>query len=232
MNPSSADTAPSCIWPDRESVGSSQCTAIVLSGDGAVLERTPHERRRDDRAAVVGEAGGARVGELAHLGQLAPSEPLEIAARNPTGTSASALRALDERAEHGGRVDDRLGVGHGEDGAVAACRGGARAGSDRLLVLAAGRAQVDVGIDEGGREHEPGAVDDAMAVRVDVVSELRDHAVVDADVEHGVDAARRIEDARAADDEAVLRSVLAVEHHATSISTPASTATGPWVSRS
>ena len=44
-----------------------------------------------DRPAVVGEAGRARVGELAHLGQLArPAWPFVIAARKPTGTSASA----------------------------------------------------------------------------------------------------------------------------------------------
>ena len=36
----------------------------------AVLERAPHQPGRGDRAAVVGEAGRARVGELAHLGQL------------------------------------------------------------------------------------------------------------------------------------------------------------------
>ena len=161
-----------------------------------------------------------------------PSEPFEIAARNPTGDLGLRLRALDQRAEDGGRVDDRLGVGHGEDGAVAACRGRARAGGDRLLVLAAGRAQVDVWVDEGGREHESGAVDDAMSVRVDRLRELRDHAVVDADVEQRVDAARRIEHARAADDEAVLRSRSCRRASRHLHLEPASTATGPWVSRS
>ena len=89
-----------------------------------------------------------------------------------------------------------------------------------------------MGIDEGGREHEAGRVDDAMAVRLDVGSELGDHAAVHADVEHGVHPARGIDDARAANDEIVLRSALDVEHHATSISSAASTATGPCVSRS
>ena len=40
------------------------------AGDRAVLERAPHQPGRDDGHAVVGEAGRARVGELAHLGQL------------------------------------------------------------------------------------------------------------------------------------------------------------------
>ena len=172
--------------------------------DGAVLERAPHERRRDDRTAVVGEAGGARVGELAHLGQLAALRALGDRGEEADRHLGLGLGTLDERTEHCGRVDDRLGVGHGEDGAEAAGGGRPRAGRDRLLVLAAGRAQVDVRIDERGREHEAGCVDDAMAVRLDVRSELRDHAVVHAHVEHGVHAAGGIDDARAADDEVVL----------------------------
>ncbi len=65
-----------------------------------------------------------------------------------------------------------------------------------------------------------------MAVRVERASELRDRAAVDANVEHRVDAAGRVEDARAADDE-VLVSLFADEDHATS--TAVSTATGPVV---
>ena len=40
------------------------------AGDRVVLERPPHQARGRDRAAVVGERGRARVGELAHLRQL------------------------------------------------------------------------------------------------------------------------------------------------------------------
>ena len=40
------------------------------AGDRVVLERAPHQAGGRDRAAVVGEGGGARVGELAHLGEL------------------------------------------------------------------------------------------------------------------------------------------------------------------
>ena len=161
-----------------------------------------------------------------------PSEPLEIAARNPTGTSASAWARSTSAPSTAAESTTGSRVGHGEDGAEAAGGSRPRAGRDRLLVLAAGRAQVDVRVDEGGREHEARRVDDTMAVRLDVGSELRDDAVVHAHVEHGVHTAGGIDDTRAADDEVVLGCVLDVEHHATSISSAASTATGPCVSRS
>ena len=54
-----------------------------------------------------------------------------------------------------------------------------------------------------GASTSPAAVDDAVTVRVEVGADLRDHAVVDADVERRVDSLRRVEDARAADDDVV-----------------------------
>ena len=86
-----------------------------------------------------------------------------------------------------------------------------------------------VRVDERRREHETGRIDDPMAVRVEVGADLRDHAVVDADVERRVDSLRRIEDARAADHDVVCAGA-ADEHHATP--TAVSTATGPLVSKS
>ncbi len=89
-------------------------------------------------------------------------------------------------------------------------------------------------IDEGRRKHETGCIHDAVAVRLHVRAELGDHAVVHAHVERGVHATSGVDDARTADDEAVERRVLDGEqrHDATSSSTSAATATGPWVSRS
>ena len=117
------------------------------AGDRRVLERAPHQARRERTGqAVVGEAGGAGVGELAHLRQLArPACPFVIAARKPTGIVRLGSRVLDQRAEHRGRVDDRLGVRHGEDRAVAAgrSRGGAATRSSprpRAPASAGGRA--------------------------------------------------------------------------------------------
>ena len=91
-----------------------------------------------------------------------------------------------------------------------------------------------MGIDERRCQHETGCVHDAMAVRFDVRAELSDHAVVHADVEHGLHPTGRIDDARAPDDEAVLRGVPGGEqrHDATSSWSSAGTAAGPCVRRS
>jgi hypothetical protein len=91
---------------------------------------------------------------------------------------------------------------------------------------------MDVGIDEGGSEHETVRVDHPVLVGVDLLAELHDDPIVDADIEHRVNASRRVEQASAADEKAVLRSVLHVQHYATSSSIAASTGTGPCVSRS
>jgi hypothetical protein len=92
---------------------------------------------------------------------------------------------------------------------------------------------VHVRIDERGREHEALAVDDAVPVRVDARPEPCDRPRVDADVEDSVEALAGVEDARTADEEALL-APLAEQHHAAPIScrAPASTPAGPWVSRS
>src|SRR5581483_3951634 len=197
--------------------------------DRAVLERAAHQPGGRDRPAVVGERSRSGVGELAHLGELASVLPDRDRGREAHGHLRLLERPRAQAAQDLGRVDDRVGVRHREDRAVAPGRGRGRARGDRLLVLAAGRAQVDVRVDERGCEHEPGPVDDAVAVRAEPLAELRDGAAVDADVEHGVDPLDRVEDARAADDE-VVGAGAPDEDHATS--SAASTSAGPAVSRS
>jgi hypothetical protein len=143
------------------------------------------------------------------------------------------LRQLDERAEDGGAVDDRIGVRHGEDRAVAARRSRSRAARDGLLVLAAGSAQVDVRVDERRREHEAGRFDHLVLVGVEARPELRDRAGVDADVDGAVRPLGGVDHARAADDDVRRRGLLLEEHQATSwMCATLATLTGPCVSRS
>ena len=118
-------------------------------GQLLVLKRLAHHPRGANGQPVVGEARRAHLGELGHLG-----EPLALLADGDRGHEAGrdarlAARLLAQRAQHRRRVHDRLGVGLGEDRAEAAGRSGARAGVDVLLVLAPGRAQVHVRVDEG-----------------------------------------------------------------------------------
>ena len=58
-------------------------------------------------------------------------------------------------------------------------------------------------VDERRREHEPGPSTTRWPFASSVGADLRDHAAVDADVEHRVDPLRRVEDARAADHDVV-----------------------------
>jgi hypothetical protein len=200
--------------------------------DGPVLQRPPHQARRGDRPAVVAEPCCAGIRELGHLGQLAAGLPLRDRGQEADRYLRLSARRLHERAEHRGRVDDRVGVGHGEDRAEAAGRRRLRAARERLLVLAAGSPQVHVRVDEGGREHEPGRVEHAVPVRRQARTELGDDARVDLDVDLRVDPFRRVEHACTPDEQILLGAILDEEHHATSTGRAASTGTGPVVSRS
>ena len=89
-----------------------------------------------------------------------------------------------------------------------------------------------VRVDERGCEHEPGRVDDAMLVVLDLFCDRGDDAVVDAHVEHRVDSLGGIDDARAAQHDVLARPFSGEEHQATSAAASARTPTGPPVSTS
>src|SRR5581483_6445099 len=120
----------------------------------------------------------------------------------------------DERGEHGGVVDDGIRVRHRQDDAVAARRGRRRPGGERLLVLPAGRAQVDVRIDERGRDDQA-----ARAGRL----EADDHPLLDRDAQALVDPLHRV-DHPALEHEGGGAAVAAGEHHVTATATCAGVA--------
>ncbi len=123
-----------------------------------------------------------------------------IAARKPVGTVASECGALAQGEDVGRGVDDGVGVGHREDAAVAAGGRGAGAGLDLLLVLAARRAQVDVGVEEGGEREQAVGVDDLGVLDLGAagIGELGDLAVADHEVTDGADSGARADDLGAA----------------------------------
>jgi hypothetical protein len=61
-----------------------------------------------------------------------------------------------------GRGGQRVGVGHLEDGGDAAENGGARAGLQVFLVLGAGLAEVDLGVDDAGRRPVQSMISEAF----------------------------------------------------------------------
>ena len=178
-------------------------------GDRAVGERPAHECRRRDRPPVVGERDRTGGSELRHLGQLLPALPLRDRRREARRDDRLLVRLLDERLQDGGGVDDRVGVRHRDDRAVASGRCRMRSRRDRLLVLAPRGAQVDVRVDERRREDEPfRSSRDAL--------DRGDDAVLDGHGGRAVEPLDGIDHARA-DRQRVPRSVRPREHHATSM---------------
>ena len=68
--PSAALTAPSCIAPPRESVGSSSCSASTPPHRRWYCSALRSMPALVHRLAVVGEAERALLAQLGHLGQL------------------------------------------------------------------------------------------------------------------------------------------------------------------
>ena len=211
--PSSAETTPSCAWPPRDSDGSSQWSASRSS-----VSALYWSARRISPAETTGRpssvnAAAPAAASSAISRQLVAELALADRGHEAGGHDRVLARALDERAEDGGGVDDGLRVRHREDRAVAACRGSLRPGADRLLVLAPGSPQVDVRVDERGRDDER-----ARGAGLD----RRDHAVGDRDAQGVVDSLRGSDHA-AFERERVAASVPRDEHHTTSACARAST---------
>ena len=143
------------------------------AGDGAVLERAPHQRRRGDRPAVVGERGRARVGELAHLGQLRAAERLRDRGQEADRDDRLAARLLDERraARRPSRRPDRCSASRGSRSSRRRRRRRCRRRSSprpRGPACGGGRA---------GRRRRARATREVGCARLDP----RDHAVGDGD---------------------------------------------------
>ena len=150
--------------------GARQARVLLVQREHAaaeplVLERLAQDRGAVHRPAVVGEAERAGVGQLGHLGQRVAVEPARDRGEEADRDARLAPRRLAQRAQHGGVVDHRVGVGHRDDGDEAAGRRGAGAGVEVLLVLLAGHAQVHVRVDEAREQVAALAVDQLGARR-------------------------------------------------------------------
>ena len=75
-----------------------------------------------------------------------------------------------------------LGVGHLEDAGDAAQHRGAAAGFEVFLVLGAGLAEMDLGVDDAGQDVKAGAIDDLG--RLARIAEAGNPAVGDRHVAH------------------------------------------------
>ena len=175
-----------------------------------ILQGAARERCSREWTPVVAEADSAGRAEFGHLGELLAGEPAGDGREEPYGYRGLGAGFLGEAAEDAGRVDDRIGVGHGEDRHVAARRRGPRAGRDVLFVLAPRRAQMGVQVDEAGQhEHVAGIDDPGGLAGLELLAEPGDLALGHEHVLDGVDAGLGVDDAAALDEEVGRRPALA-----------------------
>ncbi len=200
VRPRRAEAGPSCIWPPLKSEASWAWMAMKR-----LLTLTYCSARR-----VIAAVGSGIPSSLKPTAPAAPSSPISVsswpsrplvtAAKKPTGTTASAPACSDEALEQGGVVHHRLGVGHAEGGDVTARRRGRRGGRDVLFVLATGRAEVRVQVDEPRQDEHAGRVDHARVLAgLEALADLGDLALLDEHVLHGVGARLGVDDAAALD---------------------------------
>ena len=166
--PRRLDHSPSCMWPP---VGEGLVLAVLGQGDGPGRPLAYSRARRMrpvvlHAAAVVGEDPHAERRQLAHRRERPrPARPTVMAPLTRTSHSPAVSPSVEHLAHHGGGVDGRLGVGHGQHGGEAAEGGGPAAGLDRLGLLAARLAQVGVEVDEARGDDAAGGVEHRGASR-------------------------------------------------------------------
>ena len=158
-----------------------------------VFQGPAHQQRVGHAPAVVGEHADSRgrVGHGAELGEPGAGQPdrdradrLDVAV---PGRPAQAPDLLD----HPGGIGDRIGIGHGVHGGVAAERGRPGAGLDRLGVLAARLAQVRVQVDQAGQGDQAVGVEHLGAGVAQPGADGRDGPAAEQDVGDSGPPARR-----------------------------------------
>ena len=170
-----------------------QARVFAMLDDGKAegpggLERPPHQPGRLDRTAIIRERHGARFGQRSKIGQR-----LAFAAGRNGGdrkhSSKSHLpRPLDQSAGGLNAVVHGPGVGHRTHGGEPSgyCRREARL--ERFRVRIAGLPQVDVQVDESGRDHLTAGVHSFVGAEREIGRDTADDAVLNQDVEVAVQA--------------------------------------------
>ena len=163
--PSTPDMVPSFICASSVSRGSWACWAMTPSN-----ALTYSSARRISTASETQMPSSENTRTRAAESAIAPSsasrstcEPDGDRADRPHVAVAGRLAEVPDLLDHTGRVGDRVGVGHRVDRGEATACGRARAGLDRLGVLAAGLAQVGVQVDQAGQGDQPVGVDRCTA---------------------------------------------------------------------
>ena len=125
----------------------------------AIFERPAHQLRIVDRRAVVAEGDGPGPDELADFGQFLAFAVLADAGHDEDVAMVGPGGLVLDEFDGGLAVDRRLGVGNAGDRGETAGQGGGGAGVDRFVLLASRLAQMDVHVDQPGRDDLARGVD-------------------------------------------------------------------------
>ena len=169
---------------------------------GGGAQGIAHQPVVENRLAVVGH--GHRAGSL-ERGKIRQLLSQAADGRRGDGKDVdqrAALRSLHP-ARDLRRVVDRHGVGHGADGGESAGRRRRSSGGDGLLVGLSGLAQMHVQIDEAGSDDASLGVEAPLGLAAQLAGRRHgSHApVAQQHVHLLIDAARRIDDASACDEQ-------------------------------
>ena len=132
--------------------GMLQHQKIEAAGIG---EHPAHDERIGDRLDPVGKAERAIRRQEAHLGQLAPLEPLGRCGVGVDFGELDLAGAAGEELDDRDIIDRRIGVRQGDHRRHTTRRGGAPAALDRFQVLRTRLAQLHPHIDEPRRQAQP-----------------------------------------------------------------------------
>ena len=170
-----------------------------IEGAG-VLQGVARHQGIGHALAGIADGNAACLFQCAHFRQLFPGQISgQRANRQHPGVAAGFRPAADEFPDSGG-VDDRIGIRHADQGGDAAAGGRFGFAANGALVFFAGLAQMYAQIDEP-RTHDlaPGIDGLVDAEAVGFLAHCKHPAMLEVQVEVGVDAIGRIDQASAPD---------------------------------
>lgn len=165
-----------------------------------VFQGAPHEFVVLDATAVVGEGDDARFGHRADGGEFFAREAFGDGPGWEDVDASFGAGFVQYPPDHAGAVDGGGGIGHANDaGEAARCRC-FRAAADGFLCGLPRLAEVDMDVDQAGRDDEPGAVDFLDGIAKGNSGVIGDAAVDDQEVGDFVTVIGRVDNAAIAEE--------------------------------
>ena len=146
----------------HDAIGNERIILAVIENreieHAGVFEGAAHEFVILDAFAVVGDGDDAGLFEGTDGGEFFASDALGDGAGDVNIDEAFARGFFANQRDGAGGVDRGRRIRHAQDRGESTARGGLRAGGDGFLGGLAGFAEVDVGIDQTGRDDEAGDI--------------------------------------------------------------------------